>query len=54
MLYKFVNKLINILHVVLTFSNVPPVWHDCTSLLVQQHHTVLGKRRTNRLAIGSV
>ena len=33
----------------------PSVWlnvHDYTSLLVQRHCTVLGKRRTNRSAIG--
>ena len=40
LVYKSVNELINVLHVVLTFHcpigrlNV----HDCTSLLVQRHH----------------
>ena len=54
---KSVNKLIHLLHVVLTYSYVPSVWpniHNCTSLLVQRHHTVLGKRHMNHSAIGRV
>ena len=51
-LYKYVNKLMN--NVVLTSSYVPSVWlnvHDCTPLLVQRHHTIFGKHRTNRSAV---
>ena len=55
MVYKSVNKLINVLHVVVTSSYDLSVWlngHNRTSYYFYNDTTVLVKRRTNCSVIG--